>query len=61
LHAVAKTAAPTAEAILSTAQVMKAGYIVMGGYGHSRAREYLFGGVTRHMLMESPIPLVLAH
>ena len=38
-----------------------AGYIVMGGYGHSRAGEFLFGGVTRALLKECPIPLVLAH
>jgi nucleotide-binding universal stress UspA family protein len=34
-------------------------YIVMGGYGHSRARQFLFGGVTRTMLGDSPIPVVI--
>ena len=38
-----------------------ASYIVMGGYGHSRAGEFLFGGVTRALLKECPVPLVLAH
>ena len=36
-------------------------YLVMGAFGHSRSREALFGGVTRSLLRESPIPLLLAH
>jgi nucleotide-binding universal stress UspA family protein len=36
-------------------------YLVMGAFGHSRLRERLFGGVTRQLLQESPIPLLLAH
>jgi nucleotide-binding universal stress UspA family protein len=39
----------------------QAAYCVMGAYGHSPLREVLFGGVTRHMLRESSIPLVLVH
>lgn len=35
--------------------------LVMGAYGRSRAREWLLGGVTRRMLLESPVPLFLAH
>ncbi|HUF87737.1 MAG TPA: universal stress protein [Thermohalobaculum sp.] len=35
--------------------------VVMGGYGHWRLREILFGGVTREMLRASPVPLLLAH
>lgn len=38
-----------------------ASYIVMGGYSHSRAGEFLFGGVTRNLLREFPISLVMAH
>lgn len=34
--------------------------IVMGGYGHSRLREAMFGGVTRDMLEKSPLPLMMA-
>jgi nucleotide-binding universal stress UspA family protein len=36
-------------------------YLVMGGFSHSRFVEALFGGVSRRMLKESPIPLFLAH
>lgn len=35
-------------------------YLVMGGFGHSRLREALFGGVTRRMLAESSVPLFIA-
>lgn len=35
--------------------------IVMGGYGHSRAGEFLFGGVTRALLKQCPVALVLSH
>ncbi|MCO4091746.1 MAG: universal stress protein [Sphingorhabdus sp.] len=50
---------PVEDAIRETAAVMGASYIVMGGYGHSRAREFLFGGVTRTLLKECPIPLIM--
>ncbi len=36
-------------------------YLVMGGFGHGRFIQALFGGVTRRLLGESPVPLVLAH
>jgi nucleotide-binding universal stress UspA family protein len=35
-------------------------YIVMGGYSHTRAGEFLFGGVTRSLLKQCPISLVMA-
>jgi nucleotide-binding universal stress UspA family protein len=38
-----------------------AGYIVMGGYSHARIAEYVFGGVTRTLLKECPVALVIAH
>ena len=38
-----------------------AAYIVMGGYSHTRIGEYVFGGVTRTLLKECPLPLVIAH
>jgi hypothetical protein len=38
-----------------------ASYIVMGGYGHSRAGEFLFGGVTRELLRDCPLTLIMSH
>ncbi len=46
--------------IVFTAQGCDAAYLVMGAYGHSRAREFLFGGVTRSLLKDCPIPIVAA-
>lgn len=47
--------------LISEAERMKAAYVVMGGYSHSRVSEYMFGGLTRSMLAGSPIPLFIAH
>lgn len=38
-----------------------ASWLVQGAYGHSRMRETLFGGVTRSLLADAPVPLLLAH
>jgi nucleotide-binding universal stress UspA family protein len=35
--------------------------LVMGGYGHSRARETIFGGCTRHFLEHAERPLLMMH
>lgn len=35
--------------------------LVMGGYGHSRFREFVFGGTTRHILKEMTVPVLMAH
>ena len=50
-----------AASIMSQAQGMDAGYIVMGGYSHSRVGEYMFGGVTRTLLRGCPIAVAMAH
>jgi len=49
------------EALQSLAAQVGAGLIVMGAYGHSRARELVLGGATRTMLESSTIPLWMAH
>lgn len=38
-----------------------AAYMVMGGYSHSRLGELVFGGVTRALLKECPVSLVVTH
>ncbi|MEP7453428.1 universal stress protein [Phyllobacterium sp. SB3] len=35
--------------------------IVMGGYGHTRLRERIFGGVTRSMIDDPGLPILMAH
>lgn len=61
LHEIAREGRPVVDAILSAASGLDADYLVMGAYGHSRLREYVLGGVTRTALLESRIPLLLAH
>jgi nucleotide-binding universal stress UspA family protein len=47
--------------LIAEARRRKANLIVMGGYGHSRLREWLLGGVTYELMHEAPVPLLLAH
>ena len=49
------------EALIGMAVDSGTSHIVLGGYGHSRFGEYLFGGVTRSMLESSPVNLLIAH
>lgn len=49
------------EALLAEAAKLGGDLLVMGGYGHSRMREVIFGGVTRHVLTHSDIPVLMAH
>ena len=47
--------------ILSYACDSSTDLIVMGGYGHSRLREFVLGGVTRGMLENMTVPAFMAH
>jgi nucleotide-binding universal stress UspA family protein len=47
--------------LLQHAREMPAHLIVAGGYGHSRLREWVMGGVTRELLVSSPVPLLFSH
>ena len=49
------------DAVIDTAAASGADVVVMGGYGHSRLRESVFGGFTRHVLDESRLPIFLFH
>jgi nucleotide-binding universal stress UspA family protein len=48
-------------AILSIAADAGLDLIVMGGYGHSRLRERILGGVTRAMLQSMTVPTLMSH
>lgn len=48
-------------AILKEAELFRASLVVMGGYGHSRFREFVFGGATRLMLSKMAVPVLMAH
>lgn len=49
------------DTILERAADLKSDFLVMGAYGHSRLREFVFGGFTRHVLNETKLPVLLAH
>ena len=50
-----------AAVLLSHAADEDVDFIVMGGYGHSRLREFVLGGVTRSMLRTMTVPVLMSH
>ena len=54
-------AADIGHTIRTKAADMDADLIVMGAYGHTRWRELVLGGVTRHMLTHMTIPVLMSH
>ena len=52
--------APVAEAILAFASDTGADMVVIGAYSHARLRELLFGGATRTLLAQAPVPLLVS-
>ena len=50
-----------ASAINAFASGLAADLLVMGGYGHSRFREFVLGGATRGMLQAPALPTLLSH
>ncbi|MEH2568684.1 universal stress protein [Bradyrhizobium sp. AZCC 2289] len=47
--------------ILSIAADIDVGLLVMGGYGHSRLRERILGGVTRGIFESMTVPVLMSH
>jgi nucleotide-binding universal stress UspA family protein len=50
-----------ADALLSHAADSGADFMVMGGYGHSRLREFVLGGVTRSIFESMTVPVLMSH
>jgi nucleotide-binding universal stress UspA family protein len=46
--------------LLSQAAKFRADLMVMGAYGHSQVREWMFGGVTRTVLYEAGLPVLMS-
>jgi nucleotide-binding universal stress UspA family protein len=49
------------DVLLSSAADAGADLIVMGAYGHSRVREMVLGGATRHLLQHMTVPVLMSH
>jgi nucleotide-binding universal stress UspA family protein len=50
-----------ADALLDYASDVQADLLVVGGYGHSRTREMIMGGVTRDLLRHMTLPVLMSH
>jgi nucleotide-binding universal stress UspA family protein len=50
-----------ADTLLGAASEIGAGLLIMGGYGHSRLRELVFGGVTEHVIRGAALAVLMAH
>ena len=53
-------AASVPDTMLAAARERNA-LLVMGGYGHGRLRQRIFGGFTRHVLAAAEVPVLIAH
>jgi nucleotide-binding universal stress UspA family protein len=51
----------SADLLLNQASDMTADLMITGGYGHSRLREIIMGGVTRALLKTTTVPVLMSH
>jgi len=61
VNVLARTLPRVSDILMRHARDKAADLIVMGAYGHSRFREAIFGGATRHMLEEADLPVLMKH
>jgi nucleotide-binding universal stress UspA family protein len=52
---------PIGSVLLEEAEKLGADLLVVGGYGHSRLREFIVGGATQHIRSHATIPVLMAH
>ncbi len=52
---------PIAQTLQEEARQIGAGMIVMGGFGHSRMRDFVPGGATSGILKDLRLPALLSH
>ena len=58
---IAASGRPIGEALLDESSALLSDLLVVGGYSHSRLRELIVGGVTRHIRGHTSIPVLMAH
>jgi nucleotide-binding universal stress UspA family protein len=61
IQALLEHSRPPAVVLMDAAAQAGCGLLVMGGYGHSRLREAVFGGFTRAVMEAAPLPVLMAH
>jgi len=60
-HIVLAQARPIGDALQFKAVELKADLLVMGGFGHSRLREFVLGGATSDVLSNAMLPILMSH
>lgn len=60
-HAIEPGDLPVGAALLANAADLGCDLLVLGGYSHSRLRQFVFGGVTRFVLRHAGMPILMAH
>jgi nucleotide-binding universal stress UspA family protein len=61
LEQVLREEADIGAALFQHAAAVNADLLVMGGYGHSRMREFILGGATHSVLTSAPLPVLMSH
>jgi nucleotide-binding universal stress UspA family protein len=61
VHRLPREGKETGEMLRRTAVDLNADLMVMGGFGHSRLRERIFGGTTTSMMKGIAVPVLMAH
>ena len=61
VHRITGGSIDVADALLSHAADSGADFMVMGGYGHSRLREFVLGGVTHSIFKSMTVPVLMSH
>jgi nucleotide-binding universal stress UspA family protein len=61
VHRLPREGKETGDVLRRAAGDIAADLIVMGGFGHSRLRERIFGGTTTNMMKEASVPVLMAH
>ena len=61
VHRLPREGKDVSEVLQRTAVDLGADLIVMGGFGHSRLRQRIFGGTTTSTIRETRIPVLMAH
>jgi nucleotide-binding universal stress UspA family protein len=61
IHVVKPVDEPVGSALVTRVSELGTDFMVMGGYGHSRVREMIMGGVTRYILDHPSLPVLIAH
>jgi nucleotide-binding universal stress UspA family protein len=50
-----------AQSLVAEARAREADLVVLGGYGHARLQQMMFGGVTSEVVSSAPMPLFMSH